>query len=166
MIRIKNVLVATDFSEPSQAALQYGREFARTFNAMLHVVHVADNVYTVYGGETYALALPDLQREIEEAMERQVKALLSEEDKMALRANAVVVTAVGKAEAIVAYAQVHEIDVIVMGTHGRGTLGHLFMGSVAERVVRMARCPVLTVHQPQHECIVPDSLAAVTVTRA
>ena len=75
-------------------ALQYGRELARTFNATLHVLHVADNVYTVYGGETYALALPDLQREIEEAVQRQVKALLNEEDQTALQAKAVVVTAV------------------------------------------------------------------------
>jgi nucleotide-binding universal stress UspA family protein len=166
MIRMKNVLVATDFSEPSEAALQYGRELARTFDAMLHVVHVADNVYTVYGGETYALALPDLQREIEEDVKRQVMALLGEEDLKALRAKAVVVTAVGKAEAIVAYAQTHGIDVIVMGTHGRGALGHLFMGSVAERVVRTATCPVLTVHQPEHEGIVPDTLVPVPVARA
>ena len=73
MIRIKNVLVATDFSEPSEAALQYGRELARTFNAMLHVVHVADNVYTVYGGETYTRALPDLQREIVVDLDRPVE---------------------------------------------------------------------------------------------
>jgi nucleotide-binding universal stress UspA family protein len=166
MIRMKNVLVATDFSEPSQAALQYGRELAHTFNAILHVVHVADNVYTVYGGETYAVALPDLQREIEEEVQRQVKALLNEADQKKLQARAVVVTAVGKADAIVAYAQAHEIDVIVMGTHGRGALGHFFIGSVAERVVRMATCPVLTVHHPEHECIVPDSLVAVPVAQA
>jgi len=166
MIRMKNVLVATDFSEPSEAALQYGREFARTFDAMLHVVHVADNVYTVYGGETYAVALPDLQREVEEDMQRQLTALLNDEDRTALQAKAVVVTAVGKAEAIVTYARAHEIDVIVMGTHGRGALGHLFMGSVAERVVRMAPCPVLTVHQPEHEFIVPDSLKTMPVAQA
>ena len=85
---------------------------------------------------------------------------------MALHATGTVVTAVAKAEAIVDYAQQHAIDVIVMGTHGRGALGHLFMGSVAERVVRTATCPVLTVHQPQHECIVPDSLVPVAVARA
>src|SRR4051794_21354512 len=99
MIRMTNVLVATDFSEPSEAALQYGRELARTFKATLHVVHVADKVYTVYGGETYTVALPDLQREIEEDVQRQVKALLNEEDETRLQAKAVVVTAVSKAEA-------------------------------------------------------------------
>ena len=160
MIRIKNVLVATDFSEPSAAALRYGRELARQFEARLEVLHVADNVYMTYVGQTYVPALPDLQREAEEALERHVEALLTEEDRMALHATGTVVTAVAKAEAIVDYAQQHAIDVIVMGTHGRGALGHLFMGSVAERVVRTATCPVLTVHQPEHEFIVPDRLVA------
>jgi nucleotide-binding universal stress UspA family protein len=166
MIRIKNVLVATDFSEPSIAALRYGRELARTFEARLEVLHVADNVYVTYGPETYALAIPDLQREIEEAGQRQVDDLLSEGDRVAFHAKGVVVTAVAKAETIVAYAQGHDVDLIVMGTHGRGALGHLFMGSVAERVVRTAACPVLTVHQPQHECIVADNPVPVAVVRA
>jgi nucleotide-binding universal stress UspA family protein len=148
MIRLKNVLVATDFSEPSDAALQYGRGLARTFDGTLKVLHVADHVCTMYGPATYALAIPDLQREIETAVQRQVEGLLTEEDRTALHGRAVIVTAVGKAEAIVSYAQQHAIDVIVMGTHGRGAWGHLFMGSVADCVVRTAACPVLTVHQP------------------
>jgi nucleotide-binding universal stress UspA family protein len=49
---------------------------------------------------------------------------------------------------------------IVMGTHGRGPVAHLFMGSVAERVVRMAPCPVLTVRHPEREFVTPDALAA------
>jgi nucleotide-binding universal stress UspA family protein len=166
MIRIKNVLVATDFSAPSAAALQYGREVARTFAATLAVLHVTDNVYLTYGGETYTVAVPELQRETEEAMQRQVEDLLNEDDRTALHAKGVVVTAVSKADAIVAYARAHHIDVIVMGTHGRGVLGHLLIGSVAEHVVRTAPCPVLTVHETQRECIVPDSLVTVAVARA
>lgn len=165
MVRIKNVLVATDFSEPAEAALEYGRELARTFNAMLHVLHVTDDVCTAYGGETYAVAVPDLQRDIEEAVHRQVMALLSEDDRRALRTRAVVVTAPGKAEAIVAYAQANAVDIIVIGTRARGALGHLLIGSVAERVVRTATCPVLTVHQSEREFIVPDRLVPLPVAR-
>ncbi len=160
MIQIKNVLVATDFSEPSEAALQYGRELAHTFNATLQVLHVTDNLYTVYGGEAYALELPDPQRESEQAVQAQLQGLLTEEDQMALQAKVVTVTAVSKAEAIVAYARTHKIDLIVVGTHGRGALGHLFLGSVAERVVRTATCPVLTVHQPEPASIAPDRIVA------
>ena len=59
------------------------------------------------------------------------------------------------------YATEHGIDLIVMGTHGRKALGHLLVGSVAERVVRAAPCPVLTVRHPEHEFLVPDALVAV-----
>jgi len=57
-----------------------------------------------------------------------------------------------------------EIDLIVLGTHGRGTLGHFLMGSVAERVVRLAGCPVLTVRQPERDFVHPDALARVEDT--
>ena len=59
------------------------------------------------------------------------------------------------------YAKEANIDLIVMGTQGRGGLAHLVMGSVAERVVRTAPCPVLTVRHPEHEFIAPDAMQAV-----
>jgi nucleotide-binding universal stress UspA family protein len=161
MILIKNVLVATDFSEPSAAALDYGRELARTFSATLHVLHVADNVTFQYGLEGYSTLLPDMQEDVEAAARRQLDALITEDDRVGLRAQAVVITAIPKAAAIVGYASAHQIDLVVMGTHGRGALSHLFMGSVAERVVRTATCPVLAVHHPEHEFLIPDALVAV-----
>ena len=66
------------------------------------------------------------------------------------------------AATIVAYAREKDIDLIVVGTHGRGLAAHLLMGSVAERVVRTAPCPVLTVRHPQREFVTPDALVAVT----
>ena len=57
---------------------------------------------------------------------------------------------------ILKYAAAQPIDLIVIGTHGRGPLGHMLMGSVAERVVRKAPCPVLTVRHPEREFVVPD----------
>ena len=164
MIRIQNILVATDFSEASAAALKYGRELARTFEATLHVLHVADSVYTQFVGETYTTLLPDAQREVEEAARQQLEGVLEEEDRTLLRVKPVVNVALSKPAAIVEYAARHEIDIIVIGTHGRGAISHLLMGSVAERVVRTAPCPVLTVHHPEHEFVVPDAL--VTTTRA
>ncbi|MEP7304432.1 MAG: universal stress protein [Acidobacteriota bacterium] len=159
MIRIQNVLVATDFSETSDAALDYGREIARTFGSTLHVLHVADSVYLMYGGEAYAAGVPDLQEEIEEAARKRLGDLLEHEDG-ALHVKPVVVAAIGPAAAIVDYAVQHRIDLVVLGTHGRGAFSHLFMGSVAERVVRTAHCPVLTIHHPEHEFIRPEALVA------
>ena len=161
MILIKNVLVTTDFSEPSDAALHYGREFALTFEATLHVLHVVDNVTVYYGVESYVAMRPELQQEVENSARIQLEALITAEDRAALHVQPVIVTDVAKAAAIVGYASEHHIDLIVMGTHGRGAVSRLLMGSVAERVVRTATCPVLTVHHPEREFVAPDALVAV-----
>ena len=87
--------------------------------------------------------------------------LVTHEDRAMLHAKPIVLAAFGAAEAIVEYAKEYNVDIIVMGTHGRGGFAHLLMGSVAERVVRTAPCPVLTVRHPEHEFIVPDALVAV-----
>jgi nucleotide-binding universal stress UspA family protein len=162
MIALKHILVATDFSEPSDAALAYGRALARTFGATLHVVHVVDNVPTlVYGAEAYAVSMPELQQEVENAARRQLADLLVDNDRPPLPARPVLLTSNAPAAAIVDYAKRERVDLIVAGTHGRGGVAHLLMGSVAERVVRTAPCPVLTVRHPEHEFVVPDALVAV-----
>jgi nucleotide-binding universal stress UspA family protein len=161
MIRLRTVLVATDFGESSEAALTYGRDLARTFDATLHVLHVVQNVYTLLGTEAYISVLPDLQRDVEDAARVRVEALLSDEDRTALHATTVIRTSGAPAAAIVEYANDAKIDLIIMGTHGRGAVAHMLMGSVAERVVRTAPCPVLTVRHPEREFVLPDALMAV-----
>jgi nucleotide-binding universal stress UspA family protein len=162
MITLKNILVATDFSEPSDAALAYGRALARTFKATLHVLHVVDNLSAVlYGAEAYAIAMPGFQRDVEDAARRQLDELLVDNDPQPLPTRRVLISSTSPAAAIVDYAGLEPIDLIVTGTHGRGGVAHLLMGSVAERVVRTAPCPVLTVRHPEHEFVVPDTLVAV-----
>ena len=158
MIALKNILVATDFGEAADAALAYGRELARTFGATLHVLHVADDVYVRLGGDAYVGVLPELQQDIEAAARQQLDALLVDNDPVPLPARRSVVTSSAPAAAIVDYARDADIDLIVVGTHGRGAVAHLLMGSVAERVVRTAPCPVLTVRHPEHEFVMPDAL--------
>jgi nucleotide-binding universal stress UspA family protein len=165
MILLKNILVATDFGEASDVALTYGRALARTFEATLHVLHVAENVFTrSIGGDAYIAVFPDLQREIEGAALQRLSELLFDEDRTRLGAKAVCLASNTPAAAIVAYATDARIDLIVLGTHGRGAVAHLLMGSVAERVVRTASCPVLTVRRPEHEFVTPDALVAVART--
>lgn len=162
MITLKNILVATDFSEPSDAALTYGRALARTFGATLHVVHVVGSVPTlVYGAEAYAASMPELQQELEDGARKQLADLLVDNDKRPLPVRPVVITSNAPAQAIVDYAALKRIDLIVTGTQGRGGVAHLLMGSVAERVVRSAPCPVLTVRHPEHEFVLPDALVSV-----
>ena len=160
MIALKRVLVATDFGEAAETALTYGRELARRFNATLHVLHVTDSVYLQYVGDAYPAVSPELQAEIEDAARVQLDALLTAEDRTDLHVKPVLRTGVSPSRAIVDYSREQAIDLIVMGTHGRGAIGHLLMGSVAERVVRTAPCPVLTVHHIEREFALPDARVA------
>ncbi len=164
MIALKSILVATDFGEASGAALAYGRELARTFNATLHVLNVADDVYVRLGGDAYMAVLPELQRDMELAAHKRLDELLIDNDPAPLPVKKAVLTSSATAAAIVQYARDLDIDLVVVGTHGRGAVAHLFMGSVAERVVRSAPCPVLTVRHPEHDFVTPDALA--TIARA
>jgi nucleotide-binding universal stress UspA family protein len=167
MITIRQILVPTDFGEPADAALIYGRELATRFGATLHVLHVAENIYiTTFGAENYAAVAPDLQRELEEGARVRLNELVVDSDGSGPPIRHLVMTSASPAFAIIDYAKENGIDLIVMGTHGRGALAHLLMGSVAERVVRLASCPVLTVRHPERDFVRPDTLVAMTHTEA
>src|SRR5215510_7335611 len=128
MILLKKILVATDFSEPSDAALVYGRELARNFGAQLVVLHVADNLAArAYGADGFVAVEPDLQEQVEESARRRVAALLSDEDRDILRAQGIVFSASSTALSIVEYARESNTDLIVLGTHGRGGVAHLLL---------------------------------------
>jgi universal stress protein A len=157
MLAIKNILVATDFSEPSGVALAYGRDLARTQGARLHALHVLEDLAARYPTEL-GVPSPSVVERLETAARHDLDAVLNDDDRRQLAAVAEVVTDASIAHGICAYAKSHSIDLIVTGTHGRGLVQHFLMGSVAERVVRTAPCPVLTVHAHERDCIVPDAL--------
>jgi nucleotide-binding universal stress UspA family protein len=163
VIEIKNVLVATDFSEPSEAALLYGKDFARAYGASLHVVHVADDL-AARAGTPFEIT-PDigrLQVQLETDARKRLDGLLTTEERNSLRAKTVLRFSTQVADGIIAYARDEKIDLILVGTHGRTGISHFFMGSVAQRVVRLAPCPVLTVRHPEREFVHPDALQVVT----
>ena len=157
MIVPKNILVATDFSESAAVALAYGRDFARTFKARLHLVHMVEDVMVRYSPEV-AFGVPELQKNLEKNAWRSLRALITEDDQALGIVPVVQTCATNIANAIVDYAKTNAIDLVVTGTHGRGPIQHLLMGSVAERVVRTAPCPVLTVHEKEREFIAPDAM--------
>ena len=163
MIALKKILVAIDFGEASDAALAYGRQLARSFDAQLVVLHVVENALTgAVAPNGFVFTDPGLQQTLEAAGQQKVEDLVSDEDRILIRAQAVIVTSNAPATAIAEYAKDSGINLIVIGTHGRGPMAHLLLGSVAERVVRIAPCPVLTVRHPEREFVVPDALVAVT----
>jgi nucleotide-binding universal stress UspA family protein len=162
MITLKNILVPSDFSECSDAAVRYGLELARTFDATLHLLHVVqDPMAQPWAADGYAVPL----LEVIDAWEKQAAERLEKMVPAVNRAQArVVVTVASPYPEILRYAAGNDIDLIVMGTHGRGGVGHLLLGSIAEKIVRRSPCPVLTVRHPQHAFV--DLEAPVAVAQA
>jgi nucleotide-binding universal stress UspA family protein len=156
MIALKNVLVPTDFSETSAIALRYGKALAGAFDASLHLLHVVQEpLAQPWAVEAYGFSLATLQEEwIREAKAR-MATTLSDAERAKYRAELATVLGHPVVE-ILKYAADHLADLIVLGTHGRGPLGHMVMGSVAERVVRKAPCPVLTVRDAEREFVVDE----------
>jgi universal stress protein A len=145
VITIKTILVPTDFSECSEQALAYGRAMAATFGATLHLLHVVQDPYTQpWAAEAFPAPLGDMLAQWQEQARVRLEGLVPDGERAGVL---VAVQVGGPFQEIVAYAEAQHIDLIVIGTHGRGPLGHMLLGSVAEKVVRRAPCPVLTVRQ-------------------
>ncbi len=107
-----------------------------------------------WAAEVYAVSQADFEKTAREESDTQLARLLAESGRAASQVTCV--TTLGAPFlAIITYAKEAPIDLIVMGTHGRGAVAHLLIGSVAENVVRKAPCPVLTVRHPEHEFIAP-----------
>ena len=162
MIALKNILVATDYSEPSVVALDYGRNLARAYGATLHVLHVVEDVTMRYASE-FTAALPDIQKDLERGAQLDMDKLITADDRQ-LPVVASVETHLTAAGGITDYAKANRIDLIIVGTHGRGAFKQFILGSAAERVVRTAPCPVLTVREHERDFIAPDQLVAVAKT--
>jgi nucleotide-binding universal stress UspA family protein len=143
---LKTILVATDFSDSAQAALEHGRGLAAAFNASLHLLHVVtEPLQEVWAGYAPGAALVDILED-QQAHARTCLARLVPEGDVAT-GSVTVATAWGDpSDEICKYARDHGIDLVVCGTHGHRGWNRLLMGSVAESVVRLAPCPVFTVH--------------------
>jgi nucleotide-binding universal stress UspA family protein len=137
------ILVPTDFSPTADAALAYAKTLAARLDASLHVLHVFTDPYAVstYVPEVYAPVTHE--RGLTDAQER-LRERLDADDQRRFRGTLAIVTGL-TANEIVKYANECDVDLIVMGTHGRRGIAHFVLGSVAEHVVRISRCPVLTV---------------------
>jgi nucleotide-binding universal stress UspA family protein len=144
MSRIKRILVPTDFSPTAELALQYAIDIAPP-GASIHVVHVVDDTgFVAAYPDGFAAEIPGLREQAVKEAQHLLAALVG---KLAAP-NTVLTTEVltGRpVTTIIETARARKADLIVMGTHGRGALAHFMLGSVAERVLRTAQCPVLTI---------------------
>ena len=146
MVRIRQILVPTDFSATSDAALDYAREVASRFGASLHLLHVLQDPFVAgpLVADAYVADTPGVRTTILDDARARLAHRVARRDRETFDVSAEAVFGRG-ADTIVEYAADRHIDLIIMGTHGRTGVAHLLLGSVAERVVRTAPCPVLTV---------------------
>lgn len=142
MVTLKKILLPVDFSERSLAATKYALNFAEKFGASIDLLHVIEDP-VVYLPMFESYPLPS-REEFDQYAKTRLENWILESDRRRCPIEHFWVHGTPVVE-ILKHAETHGADLIVMGTHGRGPAAHLFLGSVAEKVVRQAPCPVLTV---------------------
>jgi len=143
MLRIKKILVPTDFSACSEQAVKYASELALSVKAKLYVLHVAEHS-SDGGTDSTKYIIPEYISEVERSLKDRLAGITNALKGRGLDAEPVLLA--GRAYAdIVKTAVDLAVDLIVISTHGRTGFTHLVFGSTAEKVVRLSTCPVLTV---------------------
>ena len=154
-IVVKKILCPTDFSENSEHAMKYALALATLSQAQLELLHVVEPIAYPQSTELFEPMLDEVEltMKMEAAYQKQL-----EDQVVALKDDYPKITGklvTGNTFLEIIQAARGDVDMIVMGTHGRTGLAHVLIGSVAERVVREAPCPVLTVKHPEHEFVKP-----------
>ena len=144
LAEIRHVLAPVDFSDDSKEALLVASEIAGGYEADLQVLHVWENVLHPAFYNMGAASIKDLQPDIEERTMKALRALVEAADGFEGRAEYFAVEGHAARE-IVSFASENETDLIVIATHGLTGLDHFLLGSVSEKIVRRAPCPVLVV---------------------
>jgi universal stress protein A len=143
---ISRILVPTDFSPTSDLAFEYAITLAARLGASVHLLHVVEDPFVggALGSEVYIASVPGLHTQLIDEAAARLATIVPAAERDLIKITSEV--RVGHpADAIREVAETECCDLIVMGTHGRRGVAHLFLGSVAETMVRRAPCPVLTV---------------------
>lgn len=141
--QIKKILVPTDFSEMSAQAFSYAEEIAKQYNAEIHLLNVLEKTPPILTIRSLDLKTEKIQKTIEDDARKSLKNFAErfgdsvKVKQVLLRGN--------DFETITSYAKEKKIDLIVIATHGRTGLLHTLLGSVAEKVIRYSKCPVLVI---------------------
>jgi nucleotide-binding universal stress UspA family protein len=145
--RFTHILVPTDFQPASDAALGYAKELALKFGARLTLLHVVTDPLATgaWAPDVYVPASHGMSEKFLRTARERLEAAVTAEERAQFPVRIEACIGV-PAEIIEDVARQQRVDLIVMGTHGRRGLSHVFLGSVAERTVQHAPCPVLTTH--------------------
>jgi universal stress protein A len=146
-MNIEKIVLPTDFSEHSKAAVPYAIDLARKYKAELHLIHVFDDKALDPVLVAYSNSVKEYLGKMRGGFDEAVEKLTAEFDTTDLNLVKVFISGIPFLE-IVRYAQKNCADIIVMGSQGRTGLAHMFLGSTTEKVLRKAPCPVLAVRNP------------------
>ncbi|GAB4368404.1 MAG: universal stress protein [Calditrichia bacterium] len=160
-MEIKKILVPVDFSEFSDKALEYAIEFAKQFDASLTLFHAIIIFQEDVDEEQRLEAYQEWVKNHEDRITRRIVGHRQKAHGHGIQVDTVVQRGISPADVILEYIEENNFDLIVMGTHGRSGLKHLFLGSVAEKVSRISKIPVLTVHRSVKEFQMQNLLVAV-----
>ena len=144
---IKKVLVPIDFSDYSKSALKYAVNFAKSFNAEIILVYVVEPVIYPPDFSMGQIAMPSINTEWDDRAKDELQKLAKSEIIGAVKVKTIIKTGKPFVE-IIETAKEENVDLIIIATHGRSGVEHILFGSTAEKVVRKAPCPVLTLREP------------------
>jgi len=147
METIKKILVPIDFSDYSKKALQYTVKFAKSFNSELYLIYVIEPMIYPADLSMGQMVIPPTEVNLDEKAKTELEELAKTEIGDSLAYNIIVKTGKPFQEIIETAAEV-DADLIIIATHGHTGVEHLLFGSTAEKVVRKAPCPVLTLREP------------------
>jgi nucleotide-binding universal stress UspA family protein len=149
-MKIKKILLTTDFSEYANYALSYAAEFANAFNAEIGLLHVIEPIIapTDFTWENYDIA--ELEKKSREYTQQTLEKIIKEKIPENIKAYPII--RYGRSfDEIIRCSKEDKFDMIIMSTHGLTGISHILFGSTAEKVVRKSPVPVLTVRDPGHK---------------
>ena len=144
---IKNILVPIDFSDYSKNALRYAVQFAKQFKAKMYLIYVVEPMIYPADFSMGQVAIPSMDSDLQNRADEELKSLAKNFIESSIKSETIIRTGKPFVE-INETAKEVDADLIIMATHGHTGVEHLLFGSTAEKVVRKAPCPVLTLREP------------------
>lgn len=156
-MNIKRILFPTDFSGFSKQALKYALSFATRYGAKLYVLHVVESMLELPEFRLFNIPISGPSSRLEKRLRARLETIIPRSFRRQIEV--VPLIRYGKSfEEIIRAAEACEADLIVMATHGRTGLDRVVFGSVAEKVILRASCPVLSIKHPEHEFVTVEGL--------
>jgi nucleotide-binding universal stress UspA family protein len=148
-MKVEKILFPTDFSEGSFHALPYAADLSKHYNAKLYILHIVYDVFKATDSHIPHVSADELYREISDWAKKEIDSCCIEEIRGLLKVEKLIQQGIPHEE-IINFAAKEKIDMIIMGTYGKKGIERFIFGSTAEKVVRNAPCPVMTVRVPEH----------------